>query len=208
MGQTGVIKDDLNQPYGKAYLETADPYVAFARILQIFISSISYSRKVSSLAYVDPTAILGEDVTLFPSVFVGPCVRVGRRTAARGVADGVGEAMRVAQRRAESSRQDALDKQKQLEWEATEREQAAAELRRAEERTRSVVENVLDGIITIDEYGLVQTLNSAGERLFGYKAEEVVGQNVRMLMPEPYHHEHDKYISDYLDRRLEIDARR
>ena len=78
--RAGVIKDDLNQPYGKAYLETADPYVAFARILQIFISSISYSRKVSSLAYVDPTAILGEDVTLFPSVFVGPCVRVGHRT--------------------------------------------------------------------------------------------------------------------------------
>src|SRR4051794_23043150 len=76
---------------------------------------------------------------------------------------GFGEAMRVAQRRAETSRQDALDKQKQLEWEVTEREQAAEDLRRAEEQTRSVVENVLDGIITIHERGVVQSFNPAAE---------------------------------------------
>src|SRR4051812_38350636 len=63
---------------------------------------------------------------------------------------GFGEAMRVAQRRAESSRQDALARQRQLEREVAERKQADEELRRAEEQTRSVVENVLDGIITID----------------------------------------------------------
>ena len=111
---------------------------------------------------------------------------------------GFGEAMRVAQSRAESSRQDALDKQKQLEGEATERERAAEELRRAEEQSRSVVENVLDGIITIDERGVVQSFNPAAERLFGYPACEVIGQNVKVLMPDPYRLGHDGYIAHYL----------
>jgi PAS domain S-box-containing protein len=80
----------------------------------------------------------------------------------------------------------------------TERRRRTEQLVETEERTRSIVNNVIDGIITIDEAGVVQTLNIAGERLFGYTAEEVVGQNVKMLMPDPYHHEHDKYVSNYL----------
>jgi PAS domain S-box-containing protein len=97
---------------------------------------------------------------------------------------GFGEAMRAARRRAER--------------EVTERKQAEDELRRAEEQARSVVASVLDGIITIDERGMVQALNPAAERLFGYPASEVIGQNVKLLMPEPYQHEHDKYLSNYL----------
>jgi PAS domain S-box-containing protein len=72
------------------------------------------------------------------------------------------------------------------------------ELRRAEERMRSVVNHVIDGIITIDEHAAVQSFNPAAERLFGYPASEVVGQNVRVLMPEPYHGGHDGYLADYL----------
>jgi PAS domain S-box-containing protein len=71
-------------------------------------------------------------------------------------------------------------------------------LRQAEERMRSVVDNVVDGIITIDERGVVQTFNRAAERIFGYSAAEVVGQNVRMLMPEPYRREHDGYLASYV----------
>src|SRR5687767_3678404 len=67
----------------------------------------------------------------------------------------------------------------------------------AEERMRSVVNHVIDGIITIDEAGTVTTFNPAAERVFGYAAVEVIGQNVKMLMPEPYHGEHDGYISNY-----------
>lgn len=62
---------------------------------------------------------------------------------------------------------------------------------------RSVVNHVIDGIITIDESGTVTTFNPAAERIFGLLADEVIGQNVRMLMPEPYHREHDRYISNY-----------
>jgi PAS domain S-box-containing protein len=80
----------------------------------------------------------------------------------------------------------------------TERKQAEEELRRAEERMRSVVNHVIDGIITIDEHGQIESFNPAAEKLFGYKKDEVFGQNVKALMPEPYHGEHDGYISNYL----------
>lgn len=80
----------------------------------------------------------------------------------------------------------------------TERKRAERELRDAEERMRSVVNHVVDGIITIDARGSVESFNPAAERIFGYRREEVVGHNVKMLMPEPYHREHDDYITNYL----------
>jgi PAS domain S-box-containing protein len=63
----------------------------------------------------------------------------------------------------------------------------------------ALVENAVDGIITIDDRGIVQMLNPAAERLFGYRADEVIGQNVSMLMPEPYRREHDGYVQRYLE---------
>jgi PAS domain S-box-containing protein len=86
-------------------------------------------------------------------------------------------ALHAARRRTE-------DKQRQLE--------------QAEEQIRSVVDHVLDAIITIDEGGTVRSINPAGERLFGYPASEIVGRNVKVLMPEPYSDEHDKYLANYL----------
>lgn len=80
----------------------------------------------------------------------------------------------------------------------TERKHAEEELRQAEERMRSVVNHVIDGIISIDEQGRIESFNPAAEKLFGYQRSEVIGQNVKTLMPEPYHGEHDGYISNYL----------
>jgi PAS domain S-box-containing protein len=76
--------------------------------------------------------------------------------------------------------------------------QTEGELADAAERLRSVVNNVVDGIITIDEAGTITTFNPAAERIFAYSAKEVSGHNVKMLMPEPFHSEHDRYIADYL----------
>src|SRR3984957_7423871 len=77
-------------------------------------------------------------------------------------------------------------------------QQGAEESTEAVERLRSVVNHVLDGIITIDHRGTITTFNPAAEGIFGFAASEVIGENVKLLMPEPYHGEHDRYIADYL----------
>ncbi len=82
---------------------------------------------------------------------------------------------------------------------AAARRRAEQNLRDSEEKNRSILESVVDGIITIDAAGGVEALNPAAERIFGYRAGEVVGNNVRMLMPEPYRGEHDGYLKNFLD---------
>src|SRR5262245_45849764 len=76
--------------------------------------------------------------------------------------------------------------------------QAEAVLRDSEARTHAILQTAVDGIITIDIQGLIESFNPAAERLFGYSAEEVLGQNVRVLMPSPYREEHDGYMARYL----------
>jgi PAS domain S-box-containing protein len=65
-------------------------------------------------------------------------------------------------------------------------------------RLRSVVETAADGIITIDEHCIIDSINPAGARMFGYQPPELIGRNVSMLMPRPYSIEHDGYVQNYL----------
>jgi PAS domain S-box-containing protein len=71
-------------------------------------------------------------------------------------------------------------------------------LEQAEQQIRAVLNHVIDGIVTLDEVGTVQSLNPAAEKMFGYAAAEVVGKNINMLMPPSYHAEHAKYLAECL----------
>jgi len=98
----------------------------------------------------------------------------------------------------------------------SERYKAEKELREGAARLRAVVNTAVDGVILIDSLGIVQMFNPACERLFGYRSEEVLGQNVKMLMPGPYRESHDAYIDNYRrtgDRKIigigrEVEAQR
>ncbi|MDJ0805741.1 MAG: PAS domain S-box protein [Gammaproteobacteria bacterium] len=71
------------------------------------------------------------------------------------------------------------------------------QVRHNEERLRAVLDNILESIITIDRKGIVQSVNPSTEQIFGYTPDEIIGQNVKILMPEPHQSAHDKYIENY-----------
>ncbi len=67
-----------------------------------------------------------------------------------------------------------------------------------EAHLQSILDTVPDAMIVIDERGIMQSFSTAAERLFGYTAAEVIGKNVKMLMPSPYREEHDGYLERYM----------
>ena len=66
-------------------------------------------------------------------------------------------------------------------------------------RLEAILQNAVDAIITIDAKGLIDSINPATEHLFGYAVNELIGKNIKMLMPEPFHSQHDGYLSNYLN---------
>jgi two-component system sensor kinase FixL len=72
-----------------------------------------------------------------------------------------------------------------------------ADLHESSARLRSIIDSAVDGIIVIDAKGHVESFNPSAERLFGYHESDVIGRNISMLMPSPYHDEHDGYLQRY-----------
>lgn len=70
-------------------------------------------------------------------------------------------------------------------------------LKSSEAKQRTILDTVADGIITINSEGIIQSFNPAASDIFGYSADEVMGQNVKMLMPSHYAKEHDQYLNNY-----------
>ena len=64
-------------------------------------------------------------------------------------------------------------------------------------RMQTILDNAVDGIVTIDDHGIIEAFNPAAEQIFGYPAAEVIGHNISMLMPEPHRGNHDSYLARY-----------
>ena len=80
----------------------------------------------------------------------------------------------------------------------TERNRAEEAVREAAVRLKAIVDTAVNGIITMDDRGIVESMNPAAERIFGHAHDEVVGRGFAMLMPEPDRDEYDGYLESYL----------
>ena len=72
-------------------------------------------------------------------------------------------------------------------------------LRENQERLRAILDSSTDAIISIDQYGVIENVNPATLKMFGYRQEELIGHKINLLMPPPYSDEHDDYITRYLE---------
>ena len=88
--------------------------------------------------------------------------------------------------------------QRSMQRSVQESQALAAQLAERELRLSTILSTAVDGFITIDEHGVIEDLNQAAGRLFGYAKEELIGQNVSCLMEEPHRSSHDDYIANYL----------
>ncbi|MFH1852204.1 MAG: PAS domain S-box protein [Candidatus Neomarinimicrobiota bacterium] len=79
-----------------------------------------------------------------------------------------------------------------------ERKQAYDRISHSEEKIRAILTTAVDGIITITASGRIESFNRAAEQIFGYSADEVLGSNINILMPEPHSSQHDGYLNKYL----------
>ncbi len=76
------------------------------------------------------------------------------------------------------------------------------ELRLSEERSKAIIDNAVDSIITINAEGLIQSMNPSATKMFGVELDELKGQNVKALMPSPYKQEHDGYLQNYYNTKI------
>ena len=106
-------------------------------------------------------------------------------------------------------RRDGGDPVSVLEFDSdvTETKRAQSMLKEREARLRSILETAPDAIIAIDERGIIQYFSKSAEKLFGYAPGEVIGRNVKMLMPAPHRENHDGYLARYLRDRREAHHR-
>lgn len=122
------------------------------------------------------------------------------RLAALNMMRDAEEARRIAEQAEEDLEVSLVDQQDAYERQVKsikKLEAAHEEIRLQEERYREILDNVVDAIITINQKGVIEDFNYAAVQMFGYSAKEVLGENVKLLMPSPHHEAHDGYLKRY-----------
>lgn len=166
-----------------------DPLVDATDVLLLFVPPVLVT---AMLAGAGPT-LLATVLSLAANVLLSPGVDWTNplNLAGLGLFAGVGILMAGVSR---------LLRRANDRWRA-----AVADLQAREAHVNSILATVPDAMVVIDEKGQMQSFSSTAERLFGWKAAEVIGKNVSMLMPNPYRDAHDGYIERYLvtgERRI------
>lgn len=80
--------------------------------------------------------------------------------------------------------------------------QVKEELEKSQSQLQAIIHNALDGIIMINEHGEIQGFNPAAEQIFGYSRQDILGKDVKLLMPEPIRSEHETFIGQYMQTGL------
>lgn len=103
------------------------------------------------------------------------------------------ELLRKSQQQAE----ELASQEEELRQNMEEMKATQESLEQTQAKTKMIFENAMDAIVTIDEYGMIDQFSPSAEKLFGYKAEEVTGENVKILMPQEYSRNHDQHLETY-----------
>ena len=90
------------------------------------------------------------------------------------------------------------DRTNELRHELKQRERTQIALQQSEERQRAIMDSAVDGIIVINQKGIIESFSHSATEMFGYASSEVIGKNISMLMPAPYRSHHDGYLRKYL----------
>ena len=87
----------------------------------------------------------------------------------------------------------------QLKIQISEREEVEKKLRENQAKLQAIIDYAVDAIVTCDEKGVIQSFSRSAETIFGYTKDEIIGQNISVLMPEPDNLEHAIYVRNYLE---------
>ncbi|WP_239288760.1 PAS domain S-box protein, partial [Candidatus Nitrotoga sp. 1052] len=200
MGWGMEVKMDANEVFAPVYrMRTFGLMILGLTLLAAILGAILFSRRmVSTLKTLSRSAQNIAAGNLQQRVSVEGQDEMGQLA---GAFNTMTERLNASNRKREVAENDLRQLNQELEYRVAARtadlEQANIAMTVKEEEIRSVVEHMVDCVITIDEKGIIRSANPVVEKIFGYTRDEVIGQNVSMLMPEPHRSSHDGYIERY-----------